>query len=1384
MNILKKGEIMKKSFIIFFFILFTASLCAELINWEKTFTDSEDQQTEEQGRAHDSLTWETRTGQQWNQLGYDNILQDYISVNDGNINNSEAAISYDEMLKDPNFIGIYDSLSIAFNSSDNNLPTVLTTLDERPVPLILQLVLAAAIWGANAEGLQYLGMYSLNSLINGNAEWSGYDFAASLISGATVMSANTLIACFSPAALASVFDVAATTGGITNYLSDILSDWLETSIGETGNPANINVTQIISNMQSTASTFNTIMEPIIQELDLFDGGSDVSDFEPIWIDFSNESIINSGFWISTDSMEYNTTYGYSWRMLSPQNSYLIAQFNLSEVPDDAILNITHLTSYAVNAPGYGYSPIDIYINENQFLNDYDVALSHGGSHSYENDLWQIEDYLVTGINTIYIRYGSNPYTHYWIQSLGILQGQILGDEANLVLTNNSIPSSVPNTGGTYSITVVNDGNYNLIWDIDNIPSWVTVNPSDGSVSGCQTVTIQIEPNNGDRRYCGLIFFNIQNSWDYEYVYIIQGGEPILQITSNNVPNPIPSSGGSYNITLSNEGDNSCILNWNTIINCSWVSLSQSSGNIQNSNYITLSFSANGDYSDRTGYIRFFNEDNAFNYVDLYFNQNGEVAPTSDWASFHKNSQNTGYSNTNLDTNIGIEWAIQTNTSNTLTNGPVIYEDKVIFAHSDGIVCYNTSGSFEWELDNGVDYETYPAVYDGILYASGEINSTLLLYAINVNTGAVYDTETCFCSYSPIIADETGIYVTTEIRWIYAYTFHNGNLQLSWIFDSEDYDDFIGQLRYEESGPVVDGAYLYANGRAFDVWDNTQYDSGYYLIKINKTTGDLISLLSYTLVYDGGNSEVIECITPVRYNNMIYYAKRFNMSSMSAFHMKNLTTGSSVSYDDLEDHAITSPVAHNDRIYFADDDGYLYCLNAYTGSEIFVEHISSQDIERGLALCDNCVIVITESDELILADVDTGDSIVEIDLPTNFVASNYSAPTITGNRIIFGNSNGQIICMSNESPPIANFHGNPTNGNAPMSVQFSDDSESISPIISRLWDFGDGSSSTNQNPIHVYEYPGEYTVSLTVVNSHGTNIKTRDNYIEVISSPSIEANPFFLDFGDQPINTTSIQSYLLTGSNLTGNITVTAPAGFSLSTSQAGSYTSTLNVTQSGGSANQTVWVKFTPTQASSYSGSITHSTNNASNTYITVLGCGIELEEIHLEIEQINSNLFQLTWNEVANASSYIVFSADEPLPYDSSGWIQIAETINPYYVIQANESQKFFYVISRSDSYSICSFPQLLLGEWYTNTNNVWNYSIRNIPPLRIQTGNVYYWVQSSHFNGTKYRILTLRDGTTDSYTFFFENLTSTTMLANKTLGNVWDPVGSFSAHHKNEVD
>jgi PKD repeat protein len=73
------------------------------------------------------------------------------------------------------------------------------------------------------------------------------------------------------------------------------------------------------------------------------------------------------------------------------------------------------------------------------------------------------------------------------------------------------------------------------------------------------------------------------------------------------------------------------------------------------------------------------------------------------------------------------------------------------------------------------------------------------------------------------------------------------------------------------------------------------------------------------------------------------------------------------------------------------------------------------------------------------------------------------------------------------PPQPSFLASTQGGNAPLSVQFFD--QSRGEISGYAWDFGDGSYSDSQNPTHTYTSPGVYFVKLTVYGPGGSDFAT-------------------------------------------------------------------------------------------------------------------------------------------------------------------------------------------------------------------------------------------------------------------------------------------------------
>ena len=104
---------------------------------------------------------------------------------------------------------------------------------------------------------------------------------------------------------------------------------------------------------------------------------------------------------------------------------------------------------------------------------------------------------------------------------------------------------------------------------------------------------------------------------------------------------------------------------------------------------------------------------------------------------------------------------------------------------------------------------------------------------------------------------------------------------------------------------------------------------------------------------------------------------------------------------------------------------------------------------------------------------------------------YNAGT-NGNNLFIDNIN--INGNPSLIAPSSDFNSSITNLCLGDTVNFTD--LSTTTINSWSWDFGDGNTSTQQNPSHVYTSSGTYSVSLTVNNAVGSDSTTKINYIVI------------------------------------------------------------------------------------------------------------------------------------------------------------------------------------------------------------------------------------------------------------------------------------------------
>ncbi|HKW30182.1 MAG TPA: PKD domain-containing protein [Verrucomicrobiae bacterium] len=200
------------------------------------------------------------------------------------------------------------------------------------------------------------------------------------------------------------------------------------------------------------------------------------------------------------------------------------------------------------------------------------------------------------------------------------------------------------------------------------------------------------------------------------------------------------------------------------------------------------------------------------------------------------------------------------------------------------------------------------------------------------------------------------------------------------------------------------------------------------------------------------------------------------------------------------------------------------------------------------------------------------------------AGNFTVTLTVANSSNQTSSASQTISVTNASASVrASFSANPSSGQAPLPVQFTD--QSSGPVTSWNWNFGDGSTSTTQSPSHTYNSAGSFTATLTVTGSSGQT-SSASHTITVTNAPapvtaSFSANPSSGQ-APLPVQFTDTSSGNPTSWNWNfGDGSTSTTQNPSHTYNSAGSFTATLTVTGSGGqtsSVSHTITVTNAPPQ--------------------------------------------------------------------------------------------------------------------------------------------------------------------------------------------------------------
>jgi PKD repeat protein len=122
-----------------------------------------------------------------------------------------------------------------------------------------------------------------------------------------------------------------------------------------------------------------------------------------------------------------------------------------------------------------------------------------------------------------------------------------------------------------------------------------------------------------------------------------------------------------------------------------------------------------------------------------------------------------------------------------------------------------------------------------------------------------------------------------------------------------------------------------------------------------------------------------------------------------------------------------------------------------------------------------------------------------------VLNNDADGTVIADTVIFQYTSDPAAILQ------AEFSADTASGASPLSVQFKDlssvyiNGDFTAAITNWYWDFGDGSTGTAQNPVHTYSAPGNYTVSLRVIDSSGAeDTGVKEAFITVGTNEALNA----------------------------------------------------------------------------------------------------------------------------------------------------------------------------------------------------------------------------------------------------------------------------------------
>lgn len=154
-------------------------------------------------------------------------------------------------------------------------------------------------------------------------------------------------------------------------------------------------------------------------------------------------------------------------------------------------------------------------------------------------------------------------------------------------------------------------------------------------------------------------------------------------------------------------------------------------------------------------------------------------------------------------------------------------------------------------------------------------------------------------------------------------------------------------------------------------------------------------------------------------------------------------------------------------------------------------------------------------------------------------------------------------------------------------------------------FTDATFNTSTGEAFLLVIPGKeslFTAGSTVGTSSDPVANALNAVVNAMPTATLSVSTLS-GFTACPNTASTAQSFTLTASNLSANVIVTAPTGFLVSSTQSGTYTSSISLTPTSGAiSNGIVWVELYSSTVGSNTGKISVASNGAGTQYVSLTG--------------------------------------------------------------------------------------------------------------------------------------------------------------------------------------